>query len=46
MFKLIKLNYVRSCIHIPNNSYASPSGKLYFTCNLYYLLDKGTLFQN
>ncbi|KAF0752274.1 39S ribosomal protein L54, mitochondrial, partial [Aphis craccivora] len=27
MFKLIKLNnYVRSCIHIPNNSYASPSG--------------------
>ncbi|NP_001233115.1 uncharacterized protein LOC100159990 [Acyrthosiphon pisum] len=26
MLKLIKLNYVRSCVQIPNNSYASPSG--------------------
>ncbi|XP_026813790.1 39S ribosomal protein L54, mitochondrial [Rhopalosiphum maidis] len=26
MFKIIKLNYVRSCVQIPSNSYASPSG--------------------
>ncbi|XP_015366867.1 PREDICTED: 39S ribosomal protein L54, mitochondrial [Diuraphis noxia] len=26
MFKLLKLNSVRSCVQIPNNSYASPSG--------------------
>ncbi|KAL5244268.1 hypothetical protein ACI65C_011678 [Semiaphis heraclei] len=26
MFKLLKLNTVRSCVQIPNNTYASPSG--------------------